>query len=261
VLSAKVAGTLALDEALADAELDWFVLCSSLASWTGLPGSADYAFACGFQNAFARLRESWRRSGARSGRTVAVCWPQWSYDRFLDEKKRARLAAEGLETIDARDGLRILLEAVRSSRAEVAALKGGAEAIRRLTLSEAPSVDPDAELLAELREMDEATLAAFVAYLAPAAETRPAPPSEASLTMIRDAICDFLKLPRERLLPDSAFADLGLDSIKALHLSERLQKRLGVEIDPVMFHEQPTLARFSASVAQRLARPDARAES
>ncbi|WP_283472117.1 SDR family NAD(P)-dependent oxidoreductase [Methylosinus trichosporium] len=260
VLSAKVDGTLALDAALADAELDWFVLCSSLASWTGLPGGADYAFACGFQNAFARLRENKRRSGLRSGRTVAICWPQWEHDRFLDDAKRARLAAEGLETIDARDGLRILLDAVRSGCAEVAALKGGAEAIRRLTA--APAVEPGADILAELRELDEETLRAFLAYLdTPAAETRPAPPSEAAATLIREAICDFLKLPRDKLLPESAFADLGLDSIKALHLAERLQKRLGVAIDPVMFHESPTLARFSASVAARLARPDARVES
>lgn len=59
VLRPKVHGTLALEEALADADLDFLVYFSSHAGVSGLRGSADYAAANAFLNAHAarhRLR-------------------------------------------------------------------------------------------------------------------------------------------------------------------------------------------------------------
>jgi acyl carrier protein len=66
-----------------------------------------------------------------------------------------------------------------------------------------------------------------------------------------DTICSFLKLPAERFGPDSEFAEFGLDSIKALHVAERLQKRLAVQVDPAMFYEFPRIGAFARAVAAR----------
>ena len=57
----------------------------------------------------------------------------------------------------------------------------------------------------------------------------PAEPDESIEAAVVDTICRFLKLPPERFGPESEFAEFGLDSIKALHVAERLQKRLRKE--------------------------------
>lgn len=71
VLAPKVAGTMALDNAIRD-NLDFFILFSSVASYLGLPGQVDYTAANAFQDAFARAR-----SARASGRTVVINWNAW----------------------------------------------------------------------------------------------------------------------------------------------------------------------------------------
>ncbi len=283
VMAAKVEGSATLDEALAREDLDWFVLCSSLAAWLGLAGGGDYALACAFQNGFARLRQQKVEHGERSGRTVAICWPQWRHDRYLNDAKLRRLAAEGLQTIDARDGLRIIAQALQSGRTEVAAVKGADRALQRLTLAyrsdtapviAAPAAIQGADVAAELRGLTDAELAAYLAYLRqaaaaaspapvaasparPPAPERPAPAERAgqggaaAQETVLETICGFLKLPRDRFSTESEFAEFGLDSIKALHVAERLQKRLGVPVDPAMFYEFPRIGAFVQAVAAR----------
>ena len=54
VLAPKVTGTLVLEQLLAETQLDFFVLCSSLASITGTIGQIGYCAANAFQDAFAQ---------------------------------------------------------------------------------------------------------------------------------------------------------------------------------------------------------------
>jgi acyl transferase domain-containing protein/thioesterase domain-containing protein len=68
VLAPKVQGTLALDAAVRDCALDFFVLFSSTSAVLGPAGQVDYTAANAFLNAFARWRP---------GRTVAVDWGVW----------------------------------------------------------------------------------------------------------------------------------------------------------------------------------------
>ncbi len=72
VLQPKVDGTLLLDELLADAPLDFFVLFSSTSSVLGPAGQIDYVGANAFLNAFAQSRTARTHS-----RTVAINWGVW----------------------------------------------------------------------------------------------------------------------------------------------------------------------------------------
>ncbi|HEX5598094.1 MAG TPA: SDR family NAD(P)-dependent oxidoreductase [Micromonosporaceae bacterium] len=81
VLAPKVGGTLALAEVLRDEPLDFLVLFSSVASWTGALGQADYSSANSFLDAFAR-------SGALpQAKVVSIGWGEWTWNGW----------AEGLE--------------------------------------------------------------------------------------------------------------------------------------------------------------------
>ncbi len=73
IFSPKVKGTMVLDSLLDDGELDFFMLCSSLASVIGVPGQVDYCAANSFLDAYAQFRA--RRKGAF---TVSVNWDAWA---------------------------------------------------------------------------------------------------------------------------------------------------------------------------------------
>ncbi len=72
VMASKVTGTLILDEVLADVPLDFFVLCSSLASVQGIFGQVDYVAANAFLDAFAH-----DRAARAAGATICINWDTW----------------------------------------------------------------------------------------------------------------------------------------------------------------------------------------
>ena len=77
VLSPKVAGTVILDQATQDVNLDFFILFSSGAGAFGNPGQGDYAAANAFMDAYALYRGELVASGKRHGRTLSINWPLW----------------------------------------------------------------------------------------------------------------------------------------------------------------------------------------
>jgi NAD(P)-dependent dehydrogenase (short-subunit alcohol dehydrogenase family)/acyl carrier protein len=72
VLAPKVQGTMALDAAIGDAPLDFFVCCSSVSAVAALPGQSDYAAANAFLDAFCEART--RRTGEAA---IAIGWSAW----------------------------------------------------------------------------------------------------------------------------------------------------------------------------------------
>jgi rhizoxin synthesis polyketide synthase/nonribosomal peptide synthetase RhiB len=106
-VAAKVAGTEVVDLVTRDEPLEFFVMFSSMAAF-GLPAASDYAYACAFQSAFARLRNRRRERGERSGHALSLCWGQWEVDRHVDAVRRDGLKDLGFDLIDAPSALRVL---------------------------------------------------------------------------------------------------------------------------------------------------------
>jgi phthiocerol/phenolphthiocerol synthesis type-I polyketide synthase E len=75
VLAPKVRGTLILARALKDANLDFFLLCSSAISISGAAGQIDYCAANAFLDAYARGNNS-----EREPLIVSVNWDAWRED-------------------------------------------------------------------------------------------------------------------------------------------------------------------------------------
>lgn len=73
VLRPKVAGTMALEAALARETPDFILLFSSISAVAGLPGQIDYAAANAFLDAYADARRDDPRT-----RVVSIGWSQWS---------------------------------------------------------------------------------------------------------------------------------------------------------------------------------------
>ena len=102
-ISAKTEGTLNIDEATRKEPLDFFLIFSSIAAF-GNRGLSDYAYACAFQNAVSRYRNSLVEQGKCSGRSLSICWGPWGIDNAFSIKRienlRTHWRQNGMDFID-----------------------------------------------------------------------------------------------------------------------------------------------------------------
>lgn len=61
-----------------------------------------------------------------------------------------------------------------------------------------------------------------------------------------------LRIAPDRIDPDAAFADLGIDSLVAIRLSHELEKRLGTTLEPTLLWEHPNIATLARHLAVEL---------
>lgn len=59
-------------------------------------------------------------------------------------------------------------------------------------------------------------------------------------------IADETGLNSNEINKQSSFADLGIDSIRAIHLLDLLEKKIQITIDPYWFWEYPTVIEMSS---------------
>lgn len=78
VLEPKVMGTVHLDLATADIDLDFFVMFSSIAAVAGNLGQIDYATANSFMDHYSQYRNCLVANKQRFGVTKSINWPLWS---------------------------------------------------------------------------------------------------------------------------------------------------------------------------------------
>ncbi|HXH09318.1 MAG TPA: SDR family NAD(P)-dependent oxidoreductase [Alphaproteobacteria bacterium] len=126
VLTPKVAGTANLDRATRDLDLDFFVLCSSIAVFMGYPGQADYAAANAFLDAFAAWRNELVTSGQRRGHTLSINWPLWQEGRMRADREIERLFSRrtGLVAMETSVGIHALAQALALGKDQVMVLNG-----------------------------------------------------------------------------------------------------------------------------------------
>ncbi|HEX4249849.1 MAG TPA: SDR family NAD(P)-dependent oxidoreductase [Pseudonocardia sp.] len=112
VLTPKLAGLRAVLDALPGAPLRHVVLFTSVAGLLGNPGQADYASA---NEALCRVAASMRRE--HPGRQVtAIDW--WAWDGgMVDADLRALFESRGVGLLAVQDGVRLFLDALRSTAA------------------------------------------------------------------------------------------------------------------------------------------------
>jgi len=116
---AKVNGTENLDIVSADEDLDFFLLFSSIGAY-GLAGSSVYAYACAFQNEFARYRDDLQKMKLRRGKTRALAWGPWISDPIhaaADAKRREKIHADGFSLIDIAQAFPAIEMSLRHSNA------------------------------------------------------------------------------------------------------------------------------------------------
>ncbi|AJQ95099.1 SDR family NAD(P)-dependent oxidoreductase [Gynuella sunshinyii] len=281
VIAAKVTGSLNIDAVTANQPLDFFLMYSSLAAF-GLAGSADYAFACAFQNALALHRHERVAKGQRHGLSRSLCWGQWAVDGAVSDAQLTdrlhQLKRRGIDSIDAESALQAMVFSLQSPHCVLALLPVSDPLKARTVIGwDTPvatpfsAMDIDAAIQAfSAGEWDQSRFAAYLNELADdalsesqqqrilsliqsrqnIAETSSAPvPADLTATL-QQAAQKVLKLSAAELDWDQPLSIYGMDSIVAMQLATTLERALNISVKPGWLIEYPTLNQFAGRLAE-----------
>jgi len=238
VFRPKVDGAWHLSELTADLPVTAFVLLSSIAGVAGNPGQAGYAAANSFLDALAAHRR------ARGQAALSLAWGVWDGEGgmagALDETRRRRIARRGVTPMPAPEALelfdtalsvpgRSLLVPAALDTTALGKLKDLPAVYRRLVTPKRP-VTP-----AQRDQPD-----TFVRTLAhrPREEHGPA-----ILRFVQEQVAHVLEHPEPAAItPERGLLDLGLDSLTALELRNRLAAATGLGLPNTLVFDYPTPA-------------------
>ena len=249
VLWPKMLGAWQLHRATLDRDLDLFVLFSSLAGVTGNPGQSNHAAA----NAFLDQLAGHRRALGLPGQTIA--WGAWAGLGEAEEQRERierQLASSGVGWVTPQQGIRVLDTLVRQD----------------VTTATAAAVDwPTYK--ENLGDETPAFLEALLATGADEAAEGARQVSEDLLTTLRGAaspdreglLATFVQGELRAVLrsptappPAVGFFDLGMDSLMAVELRNRLNRTLAGEYttsNTVVF-DYPNVAALAAFLSTEL---------
>jgi polyketide synthase PksN len=230
VLAPKVAGTIHLDQASADVDLDFFVLFSSVSGALGNVGQADYAAANGFMDHFAAYRNRLADSGQRRGRAVAIDWPLWQDGGMqIDAASRDLLfQASGARPLRTETGIAAFHRSLASGHGRALVLEGDLARLRRVIAG------------------DVRRAAAQVPAQVPVAAAVSAAPRLAERTedYLRRQFADVLKVPAQKIDARAPLEHYGIDSVVAMKLTSVLEQTFG-SLPKTLFFEHQTIASLA----------------
>ncbi|WSY16220.1 SDR family NAD(P)-dependent oxidoreductase [Embleya sp. NBC_00896] len=251
VLRPKADAAWHLHELTRDQDLAAFVLFSSVAAVLGGPGQGNYAAANTFLDALAVRR---RALGLPA---VSLAWGMWAeaggMTAHLAEADRARASRAGIRALASADGLRLFdLVAVPGSGAraydqpvlvpaplDLAGLRARSESVPALLRG---LVRPARRHAAQAADAAGASsLARRLAGLG-AAERE-----QALVDLVRGEVAGVLGADPEGIGARRAFSDLGMDSLTAVELRNRLTAATGLRLPATLVFDYPTpgaLAEF-----------------
>ncbi|MDE8647603.1 SDR family NAD(P)-dependent oxidoreductase [Rhodococcus qingshengii] len=247
VFGPKVNAAIHLHEATADMALSSFVLYSSTSGLLGAPRHATYGAANSFLDALAHVRR------ARGLAATAIAWGAWSQASgvtgHLGERDWARLSLAGLRPMATDEALELFDAAAAADRPLVVAVPVSATVMSKTGVVPTlfRSLVKPARRSADdgLVSRTSSRLAGALAGLSPDKQLR------FVTSTVRDTAAAVLGYTESHTLnPETAFKDLGFDSLAAVELRNRLQHVTGVNLSVADVFNYPTaseLARFLLS--------------
>ncbi|MEZ4732263.1 MAG: beta-ketoacyl reductase, partial [Caldilineaceae bacterium] len=217
VMAPKVAGAWHLHTLTQQLALDFFVCFSSVASLLGSPGQSNYAAANAFMDTLMQQRH------ARGLPGLSINWGGWA-EVGLAAHLSDRMQMQGMALIPPPQGRRLFAYLLQQSPASLAG-QIGVVPRRRPVAAAAETAEKKAQGLRErLAEL-------------PPAERQPH-----LHTYIHRELAAVLGLSAARTVePDARLFDIGLDSLMAVELKNRLETRLNVALPSTLLFDYPTL--------------------
>ncbi|MFC5215755.1 SDR family NAD(P)-dependent oxidoreductase [Streptomyces coerulescens] len=237
-----------LHEQTRDLDLAAFVLYSSTAGLMGSPGQANYAAANAFLDALAEHRR------AHGLPALALRWPGWEQHgggmtAALSDRDRHRVSALGLPPLTAEQGLALFDAALATDAAALAPLPVGGTPLP-------PGVPVPALLRGLVRPGRRTAGSAAVtrgALMDRLAGQRPDERRRHLVELVRAEAAGVLGHgTSEAVDADSEFRRLGVDSLTAIELRNRLATGTGLQLPATLVFDYPTPRRLAVHLLGEL---------
>jgi acyl carrier protein len=229
--------------------LDFFVCFSSVASVLGSPGQAGYAAGNAFMDGLAHHR---RALGLPA---LSINWGPWSGGGMatgVAQRNRVRFAELGITSISPGRGVHVLGRLLRQDQPQLLVLPiQWPLYVRQFRPGHCPRLlDAFAGAGADEAREDGPAIRRQLERAAPAARR---PLAEA---LVRQQLARVLGLGSpDSIERDQPLHDLGVDSLMATELRNRLEGQLGVALGATLFFNYPTLAALVDHVLEVLPLP------
>jgi acyl transferase domain-containing protein/NADPH:quinone reductase-like Zn-dependent oxidoreductase/short-subunit dehydrogenase len=252
VMGPKVDGAWNLHSLTLGRPLDFFVLFSSVAGLMGSPGQANHAAANAFMDALAHERQ------ARGWPALSINWGIWSDIGSAAERQAGdRVKQSGVGTISPTRGLAVLRALLASKSPQTAVLpidwdqyirqlSGPAPAwLRRLSVRQPRQQAAAAVPVATSAAGDQVSLRDRLADIPSSRQL------EAVEAHVAASVAAVIGLdPAKPLDPQQPLQEIGLDSLMAVELRNRLTISLALErgLPATLVFDYPTLAAIAKYV-------------
>lgn len=227
VLAPKVFGTVNLDEATKDDELDFFAMFSSISALSGKVGQSDYTYANSFLDFFAQMRESLRREHKRRGRTISINWPYWAGGgmHISPEERQEIFEQFGIEPMPAKAGLRCWETAFSSEMPQYIVFYGNSKEKIDWLLNNRFEREP--EKPENKREFVDHSLL-----------------WDNTEALVKSVLADETGIPANEIDPDITFDRYGFDSIVINHFNSKMSSKIR-NIPKTILYECNTLRELT----------------
>ena len=241
VLRAKVDAAWNLHELTRHMDLSAFVMFSSIAATVGAPGQANYAAANTFLDALAAHR---RAAGLPA---VSLAWGLWeqpsAMTAHLDAADLSRMARSGLAAMGSQEALDLFDICLSAEQPHLIPARLDLSALRSLShLDALPALFTNLIHATTRRHADNDLTAHSKTALAQRLHGLSTEQQQTVLRdLVRSHIATVLGAPTtEDINPDHNFQDLGLDSLTAIELRNRLKTATGLTLSPTLIFDYPT---------------------
>src|SRR5262245_3978605 len=250
VMAPKADGALNLHRYSLHIKLDFFVLFSSAASVLGSACQGNYAAANAFLDALARHRQTEGLPG------LSINWGAWSEVGLAaaGANRGERLALQGIGSISPEDGIDALQRLMDQDGAQASAISFDFQQWRKFNpnISKTPFFSGlSMEKSSTLPDRDSARVESsgiIDEIFSSQSEDR----QKLLQAFLSNQVARTLKIPASRLDPEQSLNRMGMDSLMAIELKNRIESDLGVTLSIKALFQQASVTWLVNDVIEKL---------